>query len=658
LWLFGGQGYNDLWEFNPATGEWTWMSGANGGLFQPGVYGTLGSFAAGNVPGSRMSSVTWTDSQGNLWLFGGYGFDEAVVGYLNDLWEFNPSTKEWAWMGGSSTVGGGGQPGVYGVLGSPAAGNMPGGRSDAAGWVDKSNNFWLFGGLGYDSEGNYGVLNDLWKFDPAANDWTWVGGSSTMIHIDSLNDFGSWGNWGTEGVFAAGNIPGGRRDPSSFTDSSGNFWLFGGDGTDAFENYGFLNDLWEFKPSLGQWAWVSGSSAAVQNGIAGVYGTLGTPAAGNVPPARSLGLSWVDANGNLWLFGGYAFYSSVSDATLNDFWNFNPATSEWTWMGGANGLNCSELVAYCGVIGVYGTLGIPAAANIPGSREYASAWTDGNGNLWLFGGQGHDYEDDYGFLNDLWEYGPPKPASAPTFSIAAGTYASVQSVAITDATEGATIYYTTDGTTPTTSSTVYTGPITVSSTETIKAIASASELGTSTVASATYTLNLPPSFSMAASPSSLTVDAGSSGTTAVTVTPVNGFDSAVSFACSGLPAGATCSFSPATVTPPGTTSTTLTVTASSAAARLERRGVLVIPETGLAVAFCWLGWRKRRRWLVLVVLAVGLVSVGLVNGCGSGGSSGSGGGGGGGVQPVVSTVTVTATAGTLQQTATFTLTVN
>ena len=62
-----------------------------------------------------------------LW---GYGFDaNGNVGNLNDLWEFNPSTKQWTWMGGSSTVGNRrGQPGVYGTSGTPAAGNIPGGR--------------------------------------------------------------------------------------------------------------------------------------------------------------------------------------------------------------------------------------------------------------------------------------------------------------------------------------------------------------------------------------------------------------------------------------------------------------------------------------------------------------------------------------------------
>jgi Chitobiase/beta-hexosaminidase C-terminal domain/Beta-propeller repeat/NHL repeat len=86
----------------------------------------------------------------------------------------------------------------------------------------------------------------------------------------------------------------------------------------------------------------------------------------------------------------------------------------------------------------------------------------------------------------------PNQVDTPFFSPFAGTYTSAQSVAIIDATPGATIYYTTDGTTPTTSSTQYTGPITVSSTETIQAIAAATGYSNSSLASATYTINLPP----------------------------------------------------------------------------------------------------------------------------------------------------------------------
>jgi hypothetical protein len=82
-------------------------------------------------------------------------------------------------------------------------------------------------------------------------------------------------------------------------------------------------------------------------------------------------------------------------------------------------------------------------------------------------------------------------AATPAFSPAPGTYSSAQSVSISDSTPNAAIYYTTDGSTPTTSSTQYTGPITVSTTTTLNAIASAPNYTQSAVASATYTIQIP-----------------------------------------------------------------------------------------------------------------------------------------------------------------------
>jgi hypothetical protein len=79
-------------------------------------------------------------------------------------------------------------------------------------------------------------------------------------------------------------------------------------------------------------------------------------------------------------------------------------------------------------------------------------------------------------------------AATPVFSPAAGSFASAQSVTVTDATAGSKIYYTTNGTTPTTASTLYTGAIAVSATTTIKALAVATGDTNSAVASATYTI--------------------------------------------------------------------------------------------------------------------------------------------------------------------------
>src|SRR5690242_13887437 len=115
-----------------------------------------------------------------------------------------------------------------------------------------------------------------------------------------------------------------------------------------------------------------------------------------------------------------------------------------------------------------------------------------------------------------WTYTWPKNSqevATPTFNPAAGTYGSTQMVTISDATTGATIYYTTDGSTPTTSSTQYTGQITVSSTTTIEAMAAASGMTNSSVATATYTIQTSggggsPNFGSGFTSSGLTLNGG------------------------------------------------------------------------------------------------------------------------------------------------------
>lgn len=86
---------------------------------------------------------------------------------------------------------------------------------------------------------------------------------------------------------------------------------------------------------------------------------------------------------------------------------------------------------------------------------------------------------------------PPQSAATPIFSLPSGTYASGQTVTISDSTAGAELYYSTDGSTPTAGSTPYSGPITVSATETIEAIATAVGYSPSAVATATYTITPP-----------------------------------------------------------------------------------------------------------------------------------------------------------------------
>ena len=148
-----------------------WAEAARSAARVPGVYGTLGTPAAGNIPGDRYSAASWTDSSGNLWLFGGYGYDaNGNTGYLNDLWEFNPTANEWAWMGGSSTVGSnGGSLRSLRHVGNACCRKHPRRplfRCELDRQQRQSLALWGLGG--YDAHGIWSGLNDLWKYQPPA----------------------------------------------------------------------------------------------------------------------------------------------------------------------------------------------------------------------------------------------------------------------------------------------------------------------------------------------------------------------------------------------------------------------------------------------------------------------------------------------------------
>ncbi len=125
-----------------------------------------------------------------------------------------------------------------------------------------------------------------------------------------------------------------------------------------------------------------------------VFGTKGVEDTANIPSGRLVYARWKDNTGKLWLFdgrdnGGAVFY--------NDLWRYNIATNSWTWIAGDSSGNAQ---------GFYGTKCVASPFNIPGQRfENRVAWTDANGNFWMFGGGISNLSNAYAFVwNDLWMY--------------------------------------------------------------------------------------------------------------------------------------------------------------------------------------------------------------------------------------------------------------
>jgi len=538
---------NDFWEFSPSKNEWTWLGGSNAGYiyssagmppFFPGVDGTQGVAAPANYPAGRAAPTTWTDSSGNFWMFGGFTSDLAngveFMG-LNDLWMFSPTTGEWTWMGGGNAItcppaGTFGQcgddPGVYGTQGTPAPGNIPGARDGAAGWTDSSGNFWLFGGQGM-TWNQGGTLNDLWEYSPTTNEWTWVQGN-----IGGLCPTNSTSNplsacfnvTGTPGVASAGDMPGGHYGSATWTDNGGNFWLFGGVAYGQYyygansESVDTQNDLWEFTSSTSEWTWWGNGPLAIQTaynfdyGFPGLYGTLGVPAAGDWPGSRSYPANWTDSSGNLWLFGGQGYDAIDTYGFLNDLWVFAPSTGLWTWMNGSSNIPCTTVepayIAWCGNFNAPPSSSASAAnsksalraaqmspalsgttGRSPNARMTAAAWPDKEGNLWLFAGSNGSGS----FLSDTWKNvkptAPGTPA-APSFAPLGGYFSTAPTVSLSVPTPKATIYYTLDGSAPTSTSAVYSAPLAISQTTTVNAISIAPGYGSSGVSSSTYNILL------------------------------------------------------------------------------------------------------------------------------------------------------------------------
>jgi hypothetical protein len=168
-----------------------------------------------------------------------------------------------------------------------------------------------------------------------------------------------------------------------------------------------------------------------------------------------------------------------------------------------------------------------------------------------------------------------------------------------------------------------------------------------------FTVNPPgqtPAMNLNLSLSSLTLQSGTVGLTEITVTSQNNFTGSVAFACSGLPAGYTCTFNPnpITVAEGGSVSTALSISGSATAA-VQHNNSPLFPAATLAVAICLIGFKKRNRLQLLMLFVVSFAALGLFTACGGSTATTT--------KATTSSVTITATSGTMTQSATLTVTV-
>jgi Kelch motif. len=187
---------------------------------------------------------------------------------------------DWAWVEGSDR---GNSTGVFGTKGVADIANECPARYQAAYWMDKDGNFWVFGG-----SNNGGNLNDLWRYNPTTNEWTWMNGPQAGM-----------GN--AAGVLSIQGVPSPLNYPPAlgygsncWTDTAGNLWLYGGFSFSTIAS----SMLFRYTISTNEWTWMSGSSAS---NVLPIYGPKGVYGANFIPGGRQECKSGWEYDNKLWL---------------------------------------------------------------------------------------------------------------------------------------------------------------------------------------------------------------------------------------------------------------------------------------------------------------------------------------------------------------------
>ncbi len=194
------------------------------------------------------------------------------------------------------------------------SGTLPAARSGSTAIYDGNGNMVIFGG-GNSVE----LLNELWSYNFSSNTWS---------HLSP-----------------SGSLPAGRSSHTAIYDGNGNMIIFGGIGNGT----GYLNDLWKYNFSSNTWTHLSPS--------------------GSLPAGRVYHTAIYDGNGNMVIYGGYAY-----GTYFDDLWSYNFSSNTWTQLS--------------------------QSWNLPTARIGHTAIYDGNGNMVIYGGGGKGT----GSLNELWSY--------------------------------------------------------------------------------------------------------------------------------------------------------------------------------------------------------------------------------------------------------------
>lgn len=353
--------YDDfIWEYDQTTNNWTYVRDAKWSAKIN--YGTKGIADTLNSPGPRTQSATWVHN-GKMYLYGGHMFKKNDPNnyYKEDLWELDPVTKYWTWVAGDSNAN---AQARYGVKGYWNNDTWPGPRMSPLIWRSNDRVFLMSDGWRHNDE--------IWEYNKNTKEWRWIKG----MHNPASDDF-------LVEPFLKNEL----NEPGLMNQATR--WQMG----DTIYVYGHNNHynsrvrkniLWRYEIEKNVWTPIK-----VYANSGPVYGIKGHADRKNNPGIRYDSHTWVHS-GMLYLYGGDP-HQGVTNSS-DDLWEFDPQTNNWRWIKGDT--------IYKGP--TYGTKGVSASGNTPGTRMAGSAWYTAD-KFYLFGGRGEDVNGKFGAMNDLWE---------------------------------------------------------------------------------------------------------------------------------------------------------------------------------------------------------------------------------------------------------------
>ncbi|MES2594244.1 MAG: immunoglobulin domain-containing protein [Verrucomicrobiota bacterium] len=287
----------DHWMWDPKGRKWT---DARTALNIP---------ANDPVPPREPDPTLWRSPSGaDSWLYTKQGA----------LWRWSGADGRWQMVQAPLPLGSAGEPGVLGVS-SPQS--RPRGRQGATTWLQANGELWMYGGrVPNPATGSFFSLVDLWCFQPATQQWTWMAGR-TLLPSEGPD-------WRSDGILQPASD---AAFCPCWVDHTGRLWMheLTSSGQQRMWTFDLVSKSWSMPYSQ---AW-----DGVIPGHSGTSRETGPPETGTSPGKRSKNaLCWTDAQGNLMLFGG--FDSGVGAAGYNrypDFyiWRFNIQQNAWTCLG-------------------------------------------------------------------------------------------------------------------------------------------------------------------------------------------------------------------------------------------------------------------------------------------------------------------------------------